>query len=1486
MSRTGRGVGRDHLDWAAEAARREGMSLNEWLDNRPIAEQSLEPGTRGAGTSRSRPADDMSYAALNKQLEALSDRLERIGQTPPRAAAPAHASSPVSRAPVSQPPLSRDSSSRAGPSATRTQGRDDEARLSSILNTLDGIDRRIQSLKPGDGEHQRNDSWADAEERSRYERAYYDREARQHSERALSRDIDAIASRQSTLDGYDERQRTGDPARASAGRPAMDSRVRDDIDGHFRALSGQIDALRRDTPVPAIERLQDDIATLKSDLMRRDPIATLSERDVAMIRTIAEKVDGLSRSRADSEQMDRLRDDFADLRRLIVSSDVEGSLQSLESGYRHIIERLDDMRRSIGDPEIIDRLADRIGGIDRAMRAIPQIEQITAIERQIDRLGGQIEAIGGSGDPRLDAIEAQLSGMRQALGSIDKGEAIVALGRQLQTITEKLDIVEKLDRQPTEADPLSTQAIDRLSDQVADIRALITDDHHADNFRILTERIGEISAKLDAAERGRDTRADFAALDQRIAEIGERIDTAREAPGQDLSRLEARLEETMAEIGKLVPRGEAGDPFGKLESRIAELGKKIDTFDPTIPAHDLEALWNLEKTLERIDGALRRTSESTALDQLDAKVGALSERLEAISSKPIDLSEVTELRNEITEMREQFARPIPVDMSVFEKQIRKLVDQIPTAPAASADNREELQRLEEQIVSITRILDATDARFATLSTIEDTLSRIQMQLAEGPVTDTADIARQAARAAVEEFSSQRPAAPAEASTSEEQIRALQNELKRFLNTSNDSAERTQDTLVSLHDTLQSVATRIAKLENGSAQMTPEADIGWSDDEPEPVSQSMPRRRVGADHYEPPVFAESPTIPGDRTMPDNRETGFSADPGTLPLREGPMGEPPALDRVARALAEEQANVARARPPREKEARPEDNMPLEPGSGRPRPGRRTLPQETAEPDLNRPFGGTSTDGTEAGSTLEAAVRDRKADFIAAARRAAQAAAAESSIKTEESAKGGGQSWLKSKLIGKAKKAERQEPEMDEAPSLDRATALYGHTQDPLPGSETDGEEETHRSSGRFGFLKKNRRALLMAAGGLVIILVGLQGMKAFMAPDRTPVASAPPAASESTPAETAAIPDASPSATAATPVRDATIAPAAKTAPTGQEPGGTTSLAQTSAGSTEATPDSAASMTQMPTTAEMPPEAIGPLALRQDAANGDAGAQFEVAARYTTGMGVPQSLSEAAKWYTRSAEQGNALAQYRLGSLYEKGTGVKKDVGAAKTWYKRSAEQGNVKAMHNLAVLYAEGADGAPDLTTAADWFQKAAERGVRDSQFNLGILYTRGLGVERDLAKAYKWFALAAMSGDADAGKKRDEIANTLGRQGLAAARLAVETWRPKPIVDEANKAPTPPAKWGRADNRQATAIPRTATAMATTAGPAASVDTPAQIARAQSLLSKLGYDPGPSDGVPGPRTRGAIKAYQREIGMEATGVVDQRLLARMSKSTG
>lgn len=249
----------------------------------------------------------------------------------------------------------------------------------------------------------------------------------------------------------------------------------------------------------------------------------------------------------------------------------------------------------------------------------------------------------------------------------------------------------------------------------------------------------------------------------------------------------------------------------------------------------------------------------------------------------------------------------------------------------------------------------------------------------------------------------------------------------------------------------------------------------------------------------------------------------------------------------------------------------------------------------------------------------------------------------------------------------------------------------------------------------------------------------------------------------------------------------------------EQSGRVETAYTEPASTPDTVDGA----QRSSALDLPPATVGPLSLRLAAANGDASAEFEVAARLAEGKGTSQDFAEALRWYQRSATKGFAQAQYRLGTLYERGLGVTKDIGRARIWYSRAAEQGNVKSMHNLAVLAAGGEQGEPDYTTATQWFTKAASHGLSDSQYNLGVLLENGLGVKADRVEAYKWYALAAKNGDTDAKARRDELKGTLSASDLAIAESLVSSFKAQTPVPLANDARAAGEDWKKRVNNDA-----------------------------------------------------------------------------------
>lgn len=257
-----------------------------------------------------------------------------------------------------------------------------------------------------------------------------------------------------------------------------------------------------------------------------------------------------------------------------------------------------------------------------------------------------------------------------------------------------------------------------------------------------------------------------------------------------------------------------------------------------------------------------------------------------------------------------------------------------------------------------------------------------------------------------------------------------------------------------------------------------------------------------------------------------------------------------------------------------------------------------------------------------------------------------------------------------------------------------------------------------------------------------------------------------------------------------------------------------------------------------------EADGISELRRRAQAGDASARHELARRLIQGDGVEQNFSEGADWFREAAIQGVANAQYNLGVLYERGLGVMRNDVRALLWYHSAAEQSHPLAQYNLGNFYLQGRGIPLSYAEAARWFKAASDQGVAKATYNLGVLTEDGLGVPPDLTKALGLYEKAAASGHQD-----------------SASRLAV-------LRNPGGKELKPAAFANTADTQA-----RGATIGST-------------VADIQAILQRQGIYVGRIDGIAGPGTRTAIRAFQQLHALPVTGIPSEFLLDYMKISEG
>jgi uncharacterized protein len=123
----------------------------------------------------------------------------------------------------------------------------------------------------------------------------------------------------------------------------------------------------------------------------------------------------------------------------------------------------------------------------------------------------------------------------------------------------------------------------------------------------------------------------------------------------------------------------------------------------------------------------------------------------------------------------------------------------------------------------------------------------------------------------------------------------------------------------------------------------------------------------------------------------------------------------------------------------------------------------------------------------------------------------------------------------------------------------------------------------------------------------------------------------------------------------------------------------------------------------------------------------------------GLRTPQDPQKSFLLNAQAAESGMHEAVLAMGWFYLNGVGVPEDIRQAKRWYRKSARQGEPMAMFTLGYI----AYGQRDFQDALVWFGRARDRGHSASIFWIGKLLWRGHGVPQNKKKAMALFQRAA-----------------------------------------------------------------------------------------------------------------------------------------------
>jgi len=201
------------------------------------------------------------------------------------------------------------------------------------------------------------------------------------------------------------------------------------------------------------------------------------------------------------------------------------------------------------------------------------------------------------------------------------------------------------------------------------------------------------------------------------------------------------------------------------------------------------------------------------------------------------------------------------------------------------------------------------------------------------------------------------------------------------------------------------------------------------------------------------------------------------------------------------------------------------------------------------------------------------------------------------------------------------------------------------------------------------------------------------------------------------------------------------------------------------------------------------------------------------------------------YQSAAELGEERSQFILANMYMAGEGVQRDPKKYFYWMEQSADNGYPSANYLVGRAYLPSHP-----SVAAKYFKNAADKEHGSSMYMLGWMYAVGKGVPQSNAEALAWFRRAKAQ------------AFPVEAQLLSESSL-------QSYVKQENTRHAKTRGKKQTQKKLVSAI--------------------------QQELTRLGYKPGPVDGLFGSKTRTAIQSFQRKNGIEPVGRATDEILKKL-----
>jgi localization factor PodJL len=480
---------------AEAAARRAGMSLNDWLNS--TLGDSAPPDFRGPAP---RPtAETRDVADIHQRLDSITRQIDQISRPAPRN------DSARNGAPRNEPGVARqlnDAISRL------------DARLSQISNP--------QAARNA----QQQDTQRQAEMVERAASQVY-RPSPPISPASFDSAIAEITARQNELDNSAPRQAAprrappplappipAPPAPAMQAGPDFSS-----LERHLFKITSQIEALQRPDGIEqSISAFRSELAEIRSALTEAMPRRAIESIENE-IRSLSRRIDETRQSGTDGQALAGIERALSEIREVLRSLTPAEQLTGYDDAIRNLGAKLDLILRANDDPSTVHQLESAIAALRAIVSNVASNDALVRLTDDIRTLSSKVDQLSRSGDSSdsFSILEQRIAALTSTLESRER-PAATASTEHLEDALRALS--DRLDRMPVGND--SASAFAHLEQRVSYLleRLETSSDHRSGNLGRVEDGLQDILRHLE------NQHASFAALAESTRNGGTSRDSA------------------------------------------------------------------------------------------------------------------------------------------------------------------------------------------------------------------------------------------------------------------------------------------------------------------------------------------------------------------------------------------------------------------------------------------------------------------------------------------------------------------------------------------------------------------------------------------------------------------------------------------------------------------------------------------------------------------------------------------------------------------------------------------------------------------------------------------------------------------------------------------------------------------------------------------------------------------------------------------------